>query len=139
MSTPTPALMPYLWNAPFKPYHLKPVSAYHHSFLTNHEAYSALPKQKQKRQMQVCMKCSKLVVWLESKSGSMFLCDAEPKRRRNSWDFYYYPSSWHSKTCQPTEEEDGVHPKAWEYKRQMEFLHQEHQKVIDKYSNKGDK
>lgn len=114
-----------LWNAPAKPYHLKPINASHHTKRTNSAQFKMLPQQQQKKNIFICNHCAQLVVWAESKSGKKYLCDVEVEKQSvgkfTSKNFYFFPHLFHNKSCQPTED-GSVHPKVWQYQQQQETL-----------------
>jgi hypothetical protein len=110
-------LTPILWNAPDKPFHLKPCNATHYLEDANVVAFNALPKNQQKRAIFCCNKCGGEVAWADSKSGKKYLCDVTKRTfkysrgRLTGQNWYYNPSMWHSKSCKPTTD-GSVHPTA---------------------------
>lgn len=112
-------LTPILWNAPYKPYHLKSVRYDHYDY--------KLPKER----AYYCNICGRTVAYTTSKTGKRFLCDAT-KREVGSYSRYgrrrgsvtlrrYYPNLWHSKTCKPHGGE-GIHPLVRHYIARVESL-----------------
>jgi hypothetical protein len=123
-------LIAILWNAPDKAFHLKPCNATHISEETNVAAFNALPKNQQKRAIFCCKKCGGEVAWADSKSGKKFLCDVTKRTfkysrgRLTGQNWYYNPSMWHSKTCNPVAD-GSVHPTAIAHEERTARLFQE--------------
>ena len=107
-------LTPYLWDAPLKPYHLKPVNA-----------ECAIAGKMHKSHVYVCHGCGKLVAYA-FRNGERYLCDVVTSSRRTSrggrnTSFEFQPSKHHSQTCNPAPA-GVVHPKALDYIYQQERL-----------------
>jgi hypothetical protein len=100
-------LTPYLWEAPLKPYHLKPVNA---ECIIGNKMY--------KSHIYVCHGCGKLVAYAY-RNGERYLCDVTTSSRRSSrrgrsTSFEFQPSDHHSQTCNP-DAANAIHPKALDY------------------------
>lgn len=129
---PTPSdLVPILWDAPNKPFHLKACNADHFFARTNFPAYLALPKHQQRRAIFVCKKCGGEVAWADSKSGKKYLCDITHQTFRygrrgklSGTNWFYNPHLWHSKTCKPTED-GSIHPTAIAHEERTARLRKE--------------
>ena len=102
-------LTPYLWNAPLKPYHLKPVNA-----------ECVIAGKTRKSHIYVCHGCGELVAYAR-RNGEQYLCDVKASRRYRSRVFEFQPSMRHSRSCTPLAA-NVIHPTALEYIYQQEQL-----------------
>lgn len=105
----TDRLTPCLWNAPLKPYHLKPINADH-----------IIGGKMRKSRIYICHDCGGLVAYI-SRACSTYLVDVKVTRRGR--DYEVMRDSRHSSTCKPNAS-GAIHPTALAYIRRQEQLWQ---------------